>query len=465
MKKIKYLFLFLLSYFIIYYCLKNSIKKLLNFQYLLFKENLNYQIDNNINPITVYYAANNHLNAGDYFGKWVLEKMGFKVVFSKKPELIVCGSILAFNSRISNNTKVWGVGFHYYKQSTIIKDPNLFYAVRGKLTLNRLNLKSNIALGDPGLLLSLFYKPISKKLFDICIVSHSVDYKWFIKNYNDKYFIISMNNNNIEELANLIYKCKFIFSSSLHGIIFSHSLGIPAVHLEHKMLISKKNFKFKDYYSVLDIPYIKEDLKKENLDDIVKKYENNRFKYLPSKKKIRQIQDSLSSSFPYQKMNYVICTFSENENKNINNWCNYYLNLGFDNIYLYLYDNSNYNTTYYIGDYIDDKIKKRVHIININNKNNKEYIHNSYITFYNLFKLNFKWCAFIDISVFISLGKWNNISQLLNDPIFKNASIIKFKWNINEKSYLIDSSDKIPMKRALKNKIANIMIKSQERSI
>ena len=391
--------------------------------------------------------------------------MGFKVVFSKKPELIVCGSILAFNSRISNNTKVWGVGFHYYKQSTIIKDPNLFYAVRGKLTLNRLKLKSNIALGDPGLLLSLFYKPISKKLFDICIVSHSVDYKWFIKNYNDKYFIISMNNNNIEELANLIYKCKFVFSSSLHGIIFSHSLGIPAVHLEREMLISKKNFKFKDYYSVLDIPYIKEDLKKENLDDIVKKYENNRFKYLPSKKKIRQIQDSLSSSFPYQKMNYVICTFSENENKNINNWCNYYLNLGFDNIYLYLYDNSNYNTTYYIGDYIDDKIKKRVHIININNKNNKEYIHNSYITFYNLFKLNFKWCAFIDISVFISLGKWNNISQLLNDPIFKNASIIKFKWNINEKSYLIDSSDKIPMKRALKNKIANIMIKSQERSI
>ena len=245
MKKIKYLFLFLLSSFIIYYCLNNSIKKLLNFQYLLFKENLNYQIDNNINPITVYYAANNHLNAGDYFGKWVLEKMGFKVVFSKKPELIVCGSILAFNSKISNNTKVWGVGFHYYKQSTIIKDPNLFYAVRGKLTLNRLKLKSNIALGDPGLLLSLFYKPISKKLFDICIVSHSVDYKWFIKNYNDKYFIISMNNNNIEELANLIYKCKFIFSSSLHGIIFSNSLGIPAVHLEREMLIYKKNLNLK----------------------------------------------------------------------------------------------------------------------------------------------------------------------------------------------------------------------------
>lgn len=391
--------------------------------------------------------------------------MGYEVHFSNNPDLIVCGSILGSNRNITNKTKVWGAGFHYYKQSTIIKDSNLFYAVRGKLTLNGLHLKSNIALGDPGLLLSLFYKPLTKKLFDVCIISHSIDYKWFKENYGDKYFIINMGNNNIEEIANSINKCKFTFSSSLHGIIFSHSLGIPAVHLEHKILMSKKNFKFKDYYSVLDIPYIKEDLKKENLDKIIKKYEINRFKFLPSIKNIKQIQDSLLSSFPYQKMNNIICTFIENEdkNKNINNWCNYYLKLGFDNIYLY--KNNNCNTTYYIGDYIDDKIKKRVHIITINNNNNIEYNNNSYITFYNLFKDNFKWCAFIDISVFISLDKWNNISQLLNDLIFKKAFIIKFKWNINEKNYLIDISYRFPKEKIFNNKIINIIIKSQERPI
>ena len=67
-----------------------------------------------------------------------------------------------------------------------------------------------------------------------------------------------MGTNDIENIANSINKCNFIFSSSLHGIIFSHSLGIPAIHLENRILDSKNNYKFKDYYSTLDIPYIKE---------------------------------------------------------------------------------------------------------------------------------------------------------------------------------------------------------------
>lgn len=205
--------------------------------------------------------------------------MGYKVYFSKNPQLIVCGSVLGwFRNKTLNNIKVWGAGFHNYDETTAIKEPNLYYAVRGKLTLKKLKLSSNIALGDPGLLLSVFYNPISKKKFDICIISHSIDYKWFMQNYKDKYFIINMGNNNIEETANKINQCNFIFSSSLHGIIFSHSLGIPAVHLEHLKLLSRKNYKFKDYYSVLDIPYIKEDLKREKLEHIIKKYEKNRFK-------------------------------------------------------------------------------------------------------------------------------------------------------------------------------------------
>ena len=91
----------------------------------------------------------------------------------------------------------------------------------------------------------------------------------------------------------------------MHGIIFSHSLGIPAVHLENTNLYNTKNFKFKDYYSILDIPYIKEDLKRENINTIIKKYSNNkiRFKFLPNPKIIKQIQDNLLATFPY-KINY-----------------------------------------------------------------------------------------------------------------------------------------------------------------
>ena len=89
--------------------------------------------------------------------------MGFKIIFSIKPEIIVCGSILGFNKRLTTKTKIWGVGFHNKDDITIVKNKNLFYAVRGRLTLNKLNLTSNIAVRDPGLLLSIFFKPITKK--------------------------------------------------------------------------------------------------------------------------------------------------------------------------------------------------------------------------------------------------------------------------------------------------------------
>ena len=94
------------------------------------------------------------------------------------------------------------------------------------IKLNKLNISSKISLGYPGLLLSRFFKARTKKEFDICIVSHYIDYQYFQKEYSWKYYIINMGNNSIEDIANSINKCNFIFSSSLHGIIFSHSLGV-----------------------------------------------------------------------------------------------------------------------------------------------------------------------------------------------------------------------------------------------
>jgi len=357
--------------------------------------------------------------------------MGYNVVFSRTPDIIICGSILG-NKHISKNTKIWGVGFHFHKEKSILQNQNLFYAVRGKLTLNKLKLNSNIALGDPGLLLSFFFKPKTQKQYDICIISHYIDYKFFIKNYGNKYFIINMGTNNIEKIANSINKCNFTFSSSLHGIIFSHSLGVPAVHLEYNKLASKNNFKFKDYYSILDIPYIKEKIKNKNLDSIIKKYKNNRFKFLPNYEIIKEIQDSLLFNFPFQKMNIVICTIINNINKDINEWCNFHLKLGFEHIYIFN-NISKYND--YIDNFIDNKLKKKVHIQIIYNKRiSKKKLYNN---FYNKFKLNFKWCAFFNLGEFFVLYKWRNIAQFLNQNSFKKVFLIEFKKSIFRNNILI----------------------------
>ena len=278
------------------------------------------------------------------------------------------------------------------------------------------------------------------------------------------FYIIITHINNIKKIANSISKCNFIFSSSLHGLIFSHSLGIPAVHLEYHLLASKNNYKFKDYYSVLNIPYNKEDLKKENLENIIERYrnKNKRHKYLPNVSIIKQIQDNLLFTFPYQKMTNVICTYVNQFNESINEWCKYHLNLGFDNIYIF---NNINNASEYIGDYLDFKIKKRVHILNINN-NQREKIY-FYNAFYTLFKNNFKWCAFIDITDSIVSVKRNYLTSLFEHCSSKNISVIKlqsyeYKFNklfqkpIKEKNEIIGNQSKYIVKGSLIGSIGNI---------
>lgn len=121
--------------------------------------------------------------------------------------------------------------------------------------------------------------------------------------------------NNVEKVANEINKCHFTFLISLHGIIFSHSLGFPAIHIKKK-LGSKDDFKFKDYYSILDISYFNINLNERKLEEVVKEYTKNKSQYLPSNKIIKHIQDSLIFTFPNQKMENVICSIAKNE-KNI----------------------------------------------------------------------------------------------------------------------------------------------------
>ena len=36
-------------------------------------------------------------NGGDYFGKWILEKIGLKVEYSEAPDIMICGSILGYS--------------------------------------------------------------------------------------------------------------------------------------------------------------------------------------------------------------------------------------------------------------------------------------------------------------------------------------------------------------------------------
>ena len=159
------------------------------------------------------------------------------------------------------------------------------------MTYDLLNTDKKIALGDPGILLSRLYQPKTEKKYKYGILAHSVDYEQLKKLETPEIPVYNMVVNEpdpIGWLADRINECEFIFSSSLHGLIFSHSLGVPAIHVEFTPLYSTDNFKFKDYYSVLDIPY-----KKGKIGQI----EDD---CLPSKECIEKIQNNLLEVFPYE---------------------------------------------------------------------------------------------------------------------------------------------------------------------
>lgn len=130
----------------------------------------------------------------------------------------------------------------------------------------------SVTLGDPGLLTSRCFPINTKKKYKIGIVCHCTDFAKFNKIIKDAGLDIPVINAQFkhkmteDDLLNLLTKineCEFIYSSSLHGIIVAHSYGIPAIYLRDLKnmcrhdphVISSDDFKFKDYYSSIDLNY------------------------------------------------------------------------------------------------------------------------------------------------------------------------------------------------------------------
>lgn len=204
-----------------------------------------------------FYSPKKFENAGDYFNKVLVDKMYYCLCKSVKdidPDIALCGSLLT-HPMLAGCKYIVGCGLQNSKTITNDK-PESYVAVRGKLTMNRLNENNinpaDIKFVDPGLMVSKIYdlKDISKK-YNIGIIPHYVDEDIIREKYGE-YKIISMKTTDILSICRQIKECDIILSSSLHGIIFSHSLGVPAYHIELNSLQEMDNFKFKDYYSCYD---------------------------------------------------------------------------------------------------------------------------------------------------------------------------------------------------------------------
>lgn len=235
--------------------------------YMLKKYNTTILNNNKINFITHLTDMYTNLfywggickkgNFGDLLSWFIFEKLtGIKPIFydNRKKKIDIhymsIGSIINYSN---DKSIIWGTGTITKNLSKI--DFHKVFCVRGPKTRQAL-LKYYDDIpekyGDPALLTPLLYKSKNIKKYNIGIIPHIIDYNELKQKFNDTNIcVINLYINNdedsIKKVIDNINKCKFIFSSSLHGIILSNAYNVPVIKFRHNKLAGD-DIKFIDYF-------------------------------------------------------------------------------------------------------------------------------------------------------------------------------------------------------------------------
>lgn len=219
-------------------------------------------------------------------------------IFPFQKCLVAIGSLLDYTN---NKCLIWGTGFRgyssYYRGGTV-------YAVRGKLSREKLPTKyRDVPIGDPAILLPLIYP--GKKGTNpnkIVIIPHYYDYDDLFKRFSNRYDFLDVRTTDVGGFINKLLNYDYVLSTSLHGLIISHSYGIRAIWI-HNGDIGTDSFKFHDYFSSVEIP------KYDGFRDLNTILENESSwlsffqmykRYSLPQIDIRSLQNGLIKSFPYK---------------------------------------------------------------------------------------------------------------------------------------------------------------------
>ncbi len=210
-----------------------------------------------------YFGGKKNKNAGDIFNVDLMKH--FNINYSRtrevnKATLLCVGSNLEKimnGAGFSDKTVVIaGAGFispacgeEKYKGKLEV------LALRGELSKQRIEKITgmkldNCVLADPGILISKIYPMSSVKKYKLGIIPHYADKQsWLNINLPAKEYKIIDIQQDAKSVARELCECECILSSSLHGLIFADSYGIPNRQIILSNNISGGDYKFKDYYS------------------------------------------------------------------------------------------------------------------------------------------------------------------------------------------------------------------------
>ena len=219
-------------------------------------------------------------NMGDIFGSHLAEYfksktgLNYSLICFDEPSnakydyettLALVGSI-ALKAVTRPGTTLLGVGTiseNQLKQISIMAKNVQVLGVRGPRSrdafLSKFGLNPEV-VGDPGLYLyEVFKEQIDKErenqenMKDLCFVSHMVENEQFADLFKEFKNVTISAGGDIEPIIKFISTCRSIVSSSLHGVIFSHALSIPAAPVQVSQKIYGGDWKYFDYYYGINV--------------------------------------------------------------------------------------------------------------------------------------------------------------------------------------------------------------------
>ena len=203
-------------------------------------------------------------NFGDELSPAILEAVtGRSVNWSPAPraDVVAIGSIFELASQRPTRAAVWGTGirgpFSEKEADRLRAQVGPILAVRGPLSRSGLGLPSSTPVGDPGLLSPLLVTRQPQPTDETIVIPHfsawnTVEGRSRLSNLEDSGLSIVPPALAPLEVLRRIARARFVVSSSLHGVIVAHSLGVPTQLLINTSTSNPEPlFKYEDYFSSL----------------------------------------------------------------------------------------------------------------------------------------------------------------------------------------------------------------------
>lgn len=205
-----------------------------------------------VNRVLIWYwrEERKHINFGDYIAEVLVKKFGYKTVNYCNASLLnilanydfcllIIGSELHKHKVDSLNIPelyVWGQGKGKGEFFDITSEPYSkkvrIFAVRGPHTIRQLNLNERTPLGDPALLMPIFFKVRrNPSQYKITYIPHwSNRTGWDIKKEElgaERFVDIMCTRRRFWSKLKEIVSSKFVLTNSFHTAIICHAYGTP----------------------------------------------------------------------------------------------------------------------------------------------------------------------------------------------------------------------------------------------